>query len=202
MHHYSIKFVYFNKKYVPSFLSQWENYKLQHRGISLNSMRKNVFKFVLITNIIVFTKVVAVILFYSIWRSDIIHMTMVPFHIFFKEGIPLWAFLLQAIFQVYLFYALFQTLIYIVCLCYLLRREFKNFNKQFATSVHLRNQSIYDLKSDSIPSEIESYRQRHLELCHLTTRLDDILSVHLLFLYLFAIPMICKALMESHAGLT
>ena len=38
--------------------------------------------------------------------------------------------------------------------------------------------------------ETEKFRQRHLALCILVSRLDDIMHIYLLFLYLFAIPLI------------
>ena len=70
-------------------------------------------------------------------------------------------------------------------------RESNGLNQQLCSNTHQRRPPPTDPNCNEENLGVETYRKRHLELSNLCTRLDDILSTYLLFLYLLDIPIIC-----------
>ncbi len=209
-------YIYFNHKHIPYFLKEWENYKLSHGGLSLSSMTKKVFKRVVVVNILLlcFYSLLSVFLVLSSRR---VHVEMsIPIHKYIADPEPLWLKILYAGFNLYIVMAWLQSLIFTACVCNLLNREFKQLAAQFLKAAHtdgkdrqayerLRNirlkQSLDRIPEGSysppspmahrtITFETEQYRKRHMALCKLVSRLDQIMSSYLLFLYMFSVPIV------------
>ena len=211
-------FIYFNHKHIPFFLKEWENYKLTHGGLSLSTMTKKVFNRVVVVNILLlcFYSLLSVFLILSKRR---VHVEMtVPIHKYIMDPEPTWLRILYAVLNLYIVMAWLQSIIFTACMCYLLNREFKQLSAQFLKAVHVdqkarqafdrwRNvrlkQSLDKIsegnacppspsmgQNRTITFETEQYRKRHLALCKLVSRLDQIMSSYLLFLYLFSVPIV------------
>ncbi len=209
-------YIYLYHKHIPYFLKQWENYKLSHGGLSLRSMTKHVFNQVLIMNVILVCFYILLSLFMLLSKQHIHVEILVPIHKFIQNPEAMWVKTLYSVAHLYLVMGWLQSIIFTACMCYLLNREFKQLSMQFLKAVqndHKSNQAIERLRSirrqqalfdipeghvaPLIPAvrpvstfETEQYRKRHLALCKLVTRLDQIMSSYLLFLYLFAVPIV------------
>ncbi len=198
-------YVYFNYKHIPFFFKQWENYKLCHGGLSLSSLTRHVFNRVATVNTIL-------LCFYSLYSVFLLlsgremHMEMLmPVARYINGPPPTWLKVLYATVHLYIVMAWLQSIIFTECMCYLLKREFKQLSAQFFKAVHadqqsvrnksLRNRKVLENIPEGMPSrhityEAEQYRKRHVDLCKLVARLDKIMSSYLLFLYLYAVPII------------
>ena len=207
-------YIYLYHKHIPYFLKQWENYKLSHGGLSLSSMTKHVNNQVLIMNVILVCFYILLSLFMLLSNQHIHVEIIVPIHKFLEDPEAMWLRILYSLLHLYLVMGWLQSIIFTACMCYLLNREFKQLSMQFLKAVqsdHRTNQAIerlrsFRLKHPDIPEgtvaplittarhgstfETEQYRKRHLALCKLVTRLDQIMSSYLLFLYLFAVPIV------------
>ncbi len=206
-------FVYFHYKHVPLFLRQWENYKIKHGGLALTEMRRSLCRRVVVANIffaLCYSLLVLVHIIHGPSRPKYLK-SLIPLLQYTPESSHRTVIVLRTIIYFYVVTGLMQTVIIVTGLCSLLSEEFKKLSQEFEHTVNSRSrmhhQVLPKLKRSSSQNEVdkpkktvlksyevEQNRLRHLDLAFLVARLDEIMHAYLLFLYLFAVPLIVMLL--------
>ena len=204
--------IYLYSKYRnnPSFLRQWENYKIKYGGLTLSYMRQHVCRRIVGINIgaVLFMTVSGLVwiairpslyiqwLFPYVKDAGKINMALLVFCTFILcYSILIW------------FQCALNTLVY----CSLLKLEFQQLARQFSDDVNsnitaksAKRSSLADANISEPPhlmtepitvqtpmtqtNECEHFRTRYVSLCRLVQKLDDLLNGYLLALYLFSVP--------------
>ena len=86
-----------------------------------------------------------------------------------------------------------RLLLFSMCINHWLKKEFHRLTQDFCLDMEERGNCFKMEPSEHINTEekvnnIEQHRQRHLELCRIVSRYDEGISMYLLFLYMFSIP--------------
>ena len=205
-------YVHCKSKHVPAFLKMWENYKLQHGGLTLSFMRQFAFKRIIWANVfflVMYTIHGILLLIYTPELYIKMQFPLLKYYSTIEQNHVLLFF--YTCFYVYTSLAWLQSALYITCYCSLFKFEFRKLATEFADEIHNKDEQRASIKrmhyaksSESIdgrkllvhqPSslkkytfESEQYRQRYFDLCKLVRRLDDIMSAYLLSFYLCCVP--------------
>ena len=204
--------VYLYSKYrnIPSFLRQWENYKIKYGGLTLSFMKQHVFRRIVRINIAAATYMFVSGLVWIIARPTLYIKWLFPFT---KDARTNEVHMgLLVFFTFMLCYAVlvwFQCALNTLCYCSLLKFEFEQLVRQFSDTVHrnsvtcrsaakintsdsltCNNDATRPHKPTTHKNECEHFRTRYVSLCKLVLKLDDVLNGYLLALYLFSIPMV------------
>ena len=196
-------FIYVNHNHVPTFLHEWEKYKIKHGGVPMKTLTKCVFHRVAFVNITLTVIGVITIIAMSFLPQNKVGL-IIPLEKFIPPNHFQWFLLLFLIVYIYVVIAWIQTIVIANGICHLFALEFKILAKEYSTVTKENSQnnceitqstSLYEFSTPKKQKnftcyETEKFRQRHLDLRILVSRLDDIMHVYLLFLYLFAIPLI------------
>ncbi len=189
-------YIYCKSKHVPAFLKLWENYKLQHGGLTLRYIRSYTFRRVAITNIFLVIMYVAQGTLLMIYTPKLYIDVQFPLLKFRPDSGPYHLYLfLYICFYMYTSLAWLQSALYMMCYCYLFKYEFRKLATEFSEEIHGKDKkrasmkrtilnvnhshSSEDLKkkrsnlirqSSSVTRytfETEQYRQRYHDLCKL-----------------------------------
>ncbi len=187
--------VYHKYLHGPVVFKLWEDYKLKYGGISLAAMRRHILVRVILTDtffifiqIIFFTLVL-------ILRPKRILAVLLPLYerfAFMNEQAVITAFF---ILHAYLVLAWLQTSLFSMCVNHWLKEEFHQLTHDFSIEMehkinHSQIENNENTAIDEKVNNIEQHRQRHMELCRIVSRYDSGISMYLLFLYMFSIPIV------------
>ena len=205
-------FVYFNHKHVPCFLRQWENYKLKHGGLPLKMMKRCVTKRIIVTDVVFvlyFAMTGVVKPLFGGPMSEDFPRKLMPFVELVPTSHPVLRRALEIMWLFVYFYVVFawmQTVIVATSACALLSKEFELLTQDCSQTITQNSklgflatkrrltgshQTLLERPKPIVSLyEVERSRLRHLDLARLVARLDKILHVYLLMVYLFNIPLI------------
>lgn len=180
---------------IPMLLQAWDEYRDIYIGISIALVRRTVRKIVLIFWIFYIIFFISTLTVFFTKHTYLNEMTICFTAHLFRDS-RLNPFVIQSIFQIVFLYSisLYMLPVVILCmLCNLLRNEYNN------VTAKLR---AYVIAEDSL-DYIEDVRQQHLTLTNIIDKLDDIMSLFLLNVYLLDVPMVCfnmYVMMSSSKG--
>ncbi len=198
-------YIYSKHKNIPSFVRQWENYKLQYGGLTLSYMQKHVFRRVAIVNFIAILFMLISTIVWSIVQPKLLTKWLFPLLTDTgKSKLHTGLFILYLLIFVYCFLAWFQCALNTLCYCSLLKREFKQLTQQFCASIAEAKaqasaappQTESSALSENLARicgdrfQCEHYRIRYISLCLLVRKLDSVLNGYLSILYAFSTPMV------------
>ncbi len=194
--------VYYMQKNMPNFVMLWENYKIRHGGVPLATLRRNMLIRIISINLVAFLFTLAFVVALFLTNEKLFFEYHFPLLTRYGVTIPDWLLYIVSGLYTYITFAWMQSLIICICMNKNIREEFAELSSQFNTTVRgcKRTVSTRVRNSSSFPKETlgvheqknqtEQYRQRHLELCKLTSTFDDAISSYLLSIYLFSVPVI------------
>ncbi len=189
--------IYFRLKHLPQFSSEWKAYKTKYGGVPVETMRKHVLARVVAINLTVGLVNLATSLYLTIVKPAVYYQQQKSLFMFLNEETQTWPYIANEIVNFYLKMAWVQSIIFTVCITKNLKDEFCFFTQElqiFVTNFKARNLSHLGGSSQnathSKKDQIEAHRQQYSSLCQLVTSYDNVISVYLLFLYLFSIPII------------
>lgn len=193
-------YIYFIHIHIPHILYRWERYKKKYIGISIGAVKRHVFRRVVLLN-------VAIVILYFLFNLAYFFADEPDFYLDFVSVIvkklpdAIWIRILMDFLYFYINMAWLQSIIFATCVCFLLSCEFNALTDDMNEIVKDKgimgrkhstsHESFFTSNEASQKSySIEQYRQRHLELCLLVNRFNNILYIYLFFFYTFSVPMI------------
>ena len=194
--------VYLRCKKMPEFFSMWYNYKLKYEGVPTALMTRIVVIRVLVINLLLGS--ISIIWFSCIIiRSPEIYQNQeITMFAFVKKETPIWLVALGYCLNIYQRLAWLQSVIFCICMTKNLREEFHHFTVELINVVdayklkpcgeieNLETTHHSSTPNNASNNQLETYRQRYVDLCRLVSSFDDVISLYLLFTYLFSIPII------------
>ena len=203
-------YLYSKYKNIPSFLRQWENYKIKYGGLTLSFMKQHVFRRIVRINIAATTFMLVSGLIWIIARPTLYIKWLFPFTKHARtNGVHLGLLVFFTFMLCYTILVWLQCTLNTLCYCSLLKFEFEELVHQFSDTVHqnsvtrrsvanittsdaptCNNDTTMSHKSTTHKNECEHFRTRYVSLCKLVLKMDDVLNGFLLALYLFSIPMV------------
>lgn len=204
-------YMYSKYKNIPSFLMQWENYKIKYGGLTFSFMKRFIFRRVMIVNLVATPFMLLTAVTWIVFRPKLLIKWLFPF-VEYEESNALH----QTLFVVYSLLICYSFLVWLQpalnthIYCSLLKMEFKQLSDQLSTLMQEKKEesksSMNGQIDESIPFiddvpttattspvyrfECEHYRTRYISLCQLVRKLDDVLNGYLLILYGCSIPMV------------
>ncbi len=195
--------IFHNYHHFYHFYREWECYKTRYGGLSLKFISRQTFIRVLQINIFL-NLICFVFIFLLIFKAPKSYIDgFLPLDkrlaTYCSEKTYL---VVHSIVHLYLSMVWFQTILHCITIIFLLRKEFQLLSQEFSCDINegqqnsklqqekgIRNVNTINLYNAQIPT-IENYRQRHYYLCRIVAIYDKGISLYLLFLYLFSIPII------------
>ena len=212
-------YIYSKYRNIPTFIREWENYKIKYGGITLSFMKRHVRRrIVIIILAIIFMLVSCVI--WVVFRPSLFTKWLFPLLKYTDENVHnvnVGLFVLYVLIASYTVLTWFQCAFNTLCYCLLLKLEFTQFATQFSEYVHYKTaqpkgyanlqSSDSQICNDNHPTtsnassghknECEHYRTRYVCLCKLVQKLDGILNIYLLIMYSLSIPMVILLLYSA-----
>ena len=194
--------VYFRYKQMPEFLRMWYNYKLKYEGVPTTLMTKTVVIRVVLINLLLGSTSVIWFLCIIIRSPERNENQETIMFAFMKKETSIWLVALSSFLNIYLRLAWLQSVIFCIYITKNLRDEFQHFTVELINVVDAYKLKpcgkIEDIETTSVSStsnnapnkQLESYRKRYVDLCRLVSSFDGVISLYLLFTYLFSIPII------------
>ncbi len=159
-------------------------------GASHREMKKYILISVVFIDIFLICLHILEAIVVTYWRPKQFIQTISPFRSYvpaISEGTYN---ILHTILNTYLTTAWAQSFVSCICFSHLLKEEFKKITEEFGKSLILSPDAQKEVRSENIRKDIEHYRIRHLDLCHIVWKYDSGVSVNLLFLFVMSIPII------------
>ncbi len=181
-------FVFGTRRHMKGFLDMWENYRQYYGGISWKQLHKIASLLTLGFNAYLICLFCTGILVCTFVKPDLASYMVKPF---LNYGGQETSYLLWGIGSTVTFFLLWVWLepyIFVANLVHLLKREFVHASKDFSNAV--RNIDGSTTNPERL-IDIEDHRKRHLMLCKITNKMDDMIYGFLIFTYAIDIPVLC-----------
>lgn len=184
--------VYFWHRRMAVFVREWRRYKLKYKGVSINTMRRHVLMRVVVINTITLCLWASSTVYILLGNSENYNRFELALFVYFRDHKPTWLQMLNSTVNIYLRLAWLQSVIFCVCITKNLKDEFQFFTLELQEAVENHNNPTQPacFNNATKSSQIEAFRLQFQDLCRLVGSYDNVVSLYLLFLYLFSVPII------------
>ena len=178
-------FQYTFMSYFHRFVKRWDSYKRKYTGAPLHMMTSFTYRTTAIVDSIFGVIVSLFIIGFTIGRVEFVTYQIRSFYPNDSHDVPPYIYFLFFFFNGGLIFIWMQPLLFLFVLSVLLRREFMELSKNFKAALAL------GMESRSKRLDVEGYRLRHIALCKLTMKLDDMVSPYICINYILGMPLLC-----------
>ena len=184
-------FVYNFYKLFPKFYRRWEWYKRKYGGVPLHLMITFTYRITTAMDVTFGLVFLAFLLGVTIKPPKILLFVMEPF-----QSPPRYVVCVYFAINLFIAFAWLQPFIFLSILALLLRKEFLELTKAFKSALSVtpdlaRGKS----QGQGHRLDLEGFRLRHLTLCKICDKLDDMMSPFILSTYILDVPMLGAMIM-------
>ena len=171
----------------PRLVRRWEYYKRKYVGVPLHHMMTFTYRATTVIDIAFGVILIIFVIIFTVRTPDILLFQLEPFA---YGSVHAAGAFFYFIFDSFLVFVWLQPFLYLSIMAMLLRKEFWELTKNFRAAICATPDSLKLTKGRRL--DLEGYRLRHLALCKICEKLDDIMSPFILTTFLVDIPLICS----------
>ncbi len=176
-------FIYKYYMLQPRLVRRWEYYKRKYVGVPLHILMTFTYRATTIIDIAFGVILLIFIITFTVRTPEILLFQIEPFA--YDSISPLGAFF-YFLFDSFLVYIWLQPFLYLSIMAMLLRKEYLELTKHFRDAICGNPEA----KGKGRRLDLEGYRLRHLALCKICEKLDDIMSPFILSTFIVDVPLI------------
>ena len=181
-------FVFGTRRHLRKLLEMWENYRQYHGGIPYKQLYKIASLLTIGFNAYLLCLFGTGILVCTFVKPDLASYMVKPFLNYGGKDTSLVLWCIGSTITFFLLWVWLEPYIFVATLVHLLKREFVQASKDFSKVVQDIDGTS---QADHRHIDIEDHRKRHLMLCKITNKMDDMIYGFLIFTYAIDIPVLC-----------
>ncbi len=189
-------FVFGTRRHLRKLLDMWENYRQYHGGIPYKQLYKVASALTMGFNAYLLLLFGTGILVCTFVRPDLASYMVKPFLNYGgrETSLVLWG--IGSTITFFLLWVWLEPYIFVATLVHLLKREFVQASKDLSKSVANVDGAGSSPGGGGAAHahthiDIEDHRKRHLMLCKITNKMDDMIYGFLIFTYAIDVPVLC-----------